>query len=84
MYLATLPASQFPYLLLSQANPAFLAALADAIAEYTEILAEVATSHNVRCISVYSCSLPAEQFYLVRSGAIQVARAARDATTSKL
>jgi len=76
MFLATLPASQFLYLL--------FAAVANAIAEYSEILAKVATSHNVRCISVYSCSLPTEQFYRVRSGAIQLARAARDATTSKL
>lgn len=45
MFLTTLPASQFPCLLLSQANRAFIAAMAvilehvvDAIAEYTESL----------------------------------------------
>ena len=64
------PRLPIPLLALSPANRAFIAAMAvipehvvDAIAEYTRILAKLATSHNVRCLSVYSCSLTWKLFY---------------------
>ena len=46
----------------------------DAIAEYIQILAKAATSHNVRCFSVYSCSRPNN--YSIRGDPIGAGRAA--------